>query len=77
MRAEDLLDMMLALAEQTVNDALRPTSISFNSVLTAWAKSGEKIAPFRSEAILEKDEGAIWLRPCIGQTEYTILYHGD
>ena len=34
------------------HEQLRPTTGIFNAVINAWARSREKIAPFRAEQIL-------------------------
>ena len=35
------------------NKDAKPDTITFNAVLDAWARSGDKIAPHRAEQILE------------------------
>ena len=36
------------------NDEVKPDVVTFNSVINAWSKSGEKDAPIRAEALLQR-----------------------
>ncbi|KAL7489053.1 hypothetical protein ACHAW6_014638 [Cyclotella cf. meneghiniana] len=54
--ADACLDIMENLADATGNEEVRPNSYNCNSVISAWAKSGEPGAASRAEKILEKME---------------------
>ena len=53
-KAETLLSEMYDVARKTNNSKLLPNTISFNSVLHAWAKSKEQIAATRALALLHR-----------------------
>ena len=36
------------------NDEVKPNVVTFNSVINAWSNSGEKDAPRRAEALLQR-----------------------
>ena len=49
-----MFELLNEYEQQTNNIDLMPDRIQFNSLLHAWAKSGEKGAALRAEALLEK-----------------------
>jgi len=56
-RAQQLLDRMEEL-HRGGDDAMRPTTVLYNTVLAAWAKSGEKGAAERAEELLGRMQRA-------------------
>lgn len=55
-RASACLDTMEKLADQTGNEEVRPNSYNCNSVISAYAKSGEAGSAAKAELILQKME---------------------
>lgn len=53
-RAEAILLRLLHLYETTGDENLKPTSLSGNAVITAWARSRHPNSARRAEAVLEK-----------------------
>jgi hypothetical protein len=52
-KAEALLQKMQDLYESGNHD-VKPNTISFSSVITAWARSNDKVAAERAEVILNR-----------------------
>jgi hypothetical protein len=52
--AEAILQQMQNLAESTGESFLKPDTVSFNSVLKAWAESNVHDAPIQCEQILQR-----------------------
>jgi len=51
-RAEEILEWMDRLYKGG-NPDVKPDTITFNAVLDAWARSGDRVAPHRAEQILD------------------------
>ncbi len=51
-RAEEILEWMDRL-HKGGNPDVKPDTITFNAVLDAWARSGDRMAPRRAEQILD------------------------
>jgi pentatricopeptide repeat protein len=51
---EEKLQQMYDLAKSWDEPSLVPNTVSFNAVLSAWAQSGDRAAPHRSEKVLTR-----------------------
>mmetsp|Transcript_14092 Transcript_14092/g.34145 ORF Transcript_14092/g.34145 Transcript_14092/m.34145 type:complete len:1145 (-) Transcript_14092:60-3494(-) len=70
-RAEEILQEMNRIYQQTGQENLRPTTGIFNAVINAWARSREKMAPSRAEQILQWMHTLHESNPTIQPDKYT------
>lgn len=70
-RAEEILQEMHRIYQTSGQENLRPTTGIFNAVINAWARSKDKIAPFRAEQILQWMHTLHESNPTIQPDKYT------
>lgn len=70
-RAEEILQEMNRIYQQTGQENLRPTTGIFNAVINAWARSRDKMAPSRAEQILQWMHTLHETNPTIQPDKYT------
>jgi len=53
-RAERILNAMEEMSQSGTNPRIKPNTISYNTVISAWARSGSQIAYSRAERVLHR-----------------------
>lgn len=74
MRAEALLNQMLELYKQTKDEALKPSTASFNAVIDIWSKCSNRISAMKTEEILNQLETVGRTAPIFDIQPDTITY---
>ena len=53
-RANDIHSQMKRIYQETMDESLRPTTISYNAVINSWSKCADPVSPYKAEELLKE-----------------------